>query len=274
MAEKLISFLPDQFPNPSVFFVELTGITYPDPKYHVERDHSHVLCLEYVIRGKGVLRTGEGDLTVQGGDAYLLPMGENHRYRADPEEPWEKIWMNLRGSLCGQLLAAYGLVQTRRVRGCPLLPLFRRFVETCAAPPASPFLLESRCALLFHEILAGLRNHLAAAGPPSFSGPVDRAKEFLDHSLYRRVSIGELAGHACLSPSQLTRSFRRAFGQTPYDYLLSRRIDTACLLLRGTSMPVKEIAYRLCFSDEHYFSSLFRRKKGCTPRDFRAAREK
>ena len=43
MREKLISFLPDQFPEPDAFFVELTGVTYPDPRYRIDRDRSPVL---------------------------------------------------------------------------------------------------------------------------------------------------------------------------------------------------------------------------------------
>ena len=78
-----------------------------------------------------------------------------------------------------------------------------------------------------------------------------------------------LAEEICLSPSQLTRVFRAAYGQTPYRYLLGRRLETACLLLRGTSLPVREIAAHLCFSDEHYFSSLFRQKIGVSPLAYR-----
>ena len=40
MKEKLISFLPDRFPEPETFFVELTGVTYPDPRYHIDRNRS------------------------------------------------------------------------------------------------------------------------------------------------------------------------------------------------------------------------------------------
>ena len=125
MREKLISFLPDQFPEPDAFFVELTGVTYPDPRYRIDRDRSPVL-------------------------------------------------------------------------------------------------------------------------PPSARHPFARAR---------------FALHPAGQPAR--------FGVTPYRYLLSRRLETARLLLRGTALPVREIAFRLCFSDEHYFSSLFRRKTGQTPSAYR-----
>ena len=54
-----------------------------------------------------------------------------------------------------------------------------------------------------------------------------------------------------------------------YAVVKGRRLETACLLLRGTSLPVREIAAHLCFSDEHYFSSLFRQKIGVSPLAYR-----
>ncbi len=268
MKEKLFSFLPDQFPDPEAFFVELTGVTYPDPHYRIDRDRSPVLCLEYVISGKGHVEVGGRSFDPQEGDVYLLPMGLHHRYRSDPHDPWKKIWMNLRGTLCADLLRNYRLGETYHIPDCPLQTLFQEFVSVCAAPPADPWELERQCALLFHQILSRIRSSLSIL-PEQPSGPVEQARELLDRSLYSPVSVEKVAVSVGLSPSQLTRVFSTRFGVTPYRYLLSRRLETACLLLRGTALPVREIAFRLCFSDEHYFSTLFHRKTGVTPSVYR-----
>ena len=94
MKEKLISFLPDRFPEPETFFVELTGVTYPDPRYHIDRNRSPVFCIEYVVAGRGHVEVGGRSFSPRAGDVYLMPMGLHHRYHADAREPWEKIWMN------------------------------------------------------------------------------------------------------------------------------------------------------------------------------------
>ena len=266
--EKLISFLPDQFPEPEVFFVELTGVTYPDARYRIDREHSTVLCLEYVISGKGHVETGPRPFHPCAGSVYALPPGLHHRYYADAQDPWEKIWVNVRGSLCEELLRLYGFEQPVYAPDCPALPLFEELVAVCEAPPADRYVFERRCTLLVHEILLLVRGALrtSSAREPS---PAERAKDLLDKSLSKPLSVEELAEEICLSPSQLTRVFRAAYGQTPYRYLLGRRLETACLLLRGTSLPVREIAAHLCFSDEHYFSSLFRQKIGVSPLAYR-----
>lgn len=94
----------------------------------------------------------------------------------------------------------------------------------------------------------------------------------MDEHIYEKLTIRQLSEAASLSPSQLTRVFRRAYGQTPYEYILSRKVDTACLLLRNTGLTVKEIAYRLQFSDEHYFSNLFRQRTGSPPGKYKEGR--
>ena len=81
--------------------------------------------------------------------------------------------------------------------------------------------------------------------PDSPPGPAEQARELLDRSLYEPVTVDDLAAAVGLSPSQLTRVFAARFGVTPYRYLLSRRLETARLLLRGTALPVREIVRNL-----------------------------
>jgi transcriptional regulator GlxA family with amidase domain len=58
-------------------------------------------------------------------------------------------------------------------------------------------------------------------------------------------------------------------GQSPHDYLLTRRISAAKGLLIGTDLPLSEVAIRCGFNSQAYFSDCFRRKTGQTPGSFR-----
>ena len=51
--EHIVTFLPGQFAKEDFFCVEMTGITYPDSRYRIERECSDIYCLEYVIAGEG-----------------------------------------------------------------------------------------------------------------------------------------------------------------------------------------------------------------------------
>lgn len=269
--EKIITFLPGQLPGEELFGIEMTGITYPDSRYRVDREHSNVHCLEYVIRGKGQIWIDGRLYEPREGDAYLLAAGKTHHYQADGKEPWEKIWMNVSGSLSDSLVNAYGLAEQVVFRDCPVYPLFQEFLHVCTVYEKNSRKLAERTVLLFHEILLNLAEHsiLKAENGESMRGPALWIKEYIDGHIYDKLGIEELAAQVNLSPSQMTRVFKKAYGRSPYDYILSRKMDTACLLLSNTGMAVKEIAYLLNFADEHYFSNLFKQRIGMPPGRYR-----
>lgn len=70
----------------------------------------------------------------------------------------------------------------------------------------------------------------------------------------------------------MIRVFRQAYDETPYSYILRRRIETAKQLLRSTSLPLSEIAERLSFSDLHHFTHTFKRREGMSPGAYRKMR--
>ena len=93
--EDIITFLPGQMPGEERFAVEMTGITWPDARYHIERERPPLHCLEYVISGEGHIVMDGKEYRPKAGDAYLLAVGKNHSYWADGDRPWKKIWMNI-----------------------------------------------------------------------------------------------------------------------------------------------------------------------------------
>ena len=123
-----------------------------------------------------------------------------------------------------------------------------------------------RTSLLSMKSFFQLAAHAAAGAEPEIRFPETAVavRKYVDEHIYERLSIEQLAKEASL-PFPADTGFPKAYGQTPYEYVLSRKIDTACLLLRNTGMTVKEVAYRLQFSDEHYFANIFRQKKGLPP---------
>jgi AraC-like DNA-binding protein len=96
-----------------------------------------------------------------------------------------------------------------------------------------------------------------------------RIREALNASVYDKLSLEDLAAKLHISKSNVIRVFKKSYGVTPYEYLLTLKIATAKLLLRDTKMTVKEISDRLHISDEHYFSSLFLARVGMRPKDYR-----
>jgi AraC-like DNA-binding protein len=100
-----------------------------------------------------------------------------------------------------------------------------------------------------------------------------RAKEFIAASFEEPITIDEMAGVACLSTNHFLRTFRQAFRQTPHQFLTAQRLERARNLLLHTDLTVTEICLSVGFESLGSFSSLFRRKLGASPEQFRRAKK-
>jgi AraC-like DNA-binding protein len=98
-----------------------------------------------------------------------------------------------------------------------------------------------------------------------------RARDLVDSRYGEPLDLRRLAREAHVSPRHFSRSFRRVFGETPYQYLLSRRLERARHLLRTTEMSVAEICLEVGFTSVGSFTTTFRRHVGISPTTFRQA---
>jgi AraC-like DNA-binding protein len=98
-----------------------------------------------------------------------------------------------------------------------------------------------------------------------------RAKDLVDARYREPLDVPTLARAAHLSPAHFSREFRRAFGETPHQYLLTRRLERAAALLRNTDRSVADICLTVGLSSIGSFTTSFTRAYGKSPRAYRAA---
>ena len=249
------------------FYVTIAGISYPDPAYHINRKKSQVMTVEYIIDGCGTIHLNGKDIHPHKGDVYILPQNYDHIYYSDSEKPWKKIWVNVAGPLVDAIISAYGLKHIHLIRESRTLSHFERIISVCSGTHSKSE-VNDRVALMFHELISDL-NKAVADTSPKYSDEVMKMKEYLDSHITENVSSEKLASLIYKSKSQAIRIFKSEMLTTPYNYLLERRFLQAKSLLQSTNLLVKEISYRCGFTDEHYFSDLFKRKCGTTPREYR-----
>src|ERR1700720_366757 len=96
-----------------------------------------------------------------------------------------------------------------------------------------------------------------------------RAKDLADARYFERLDVDDLAGAAGLSRAHFSREFRRAFGESPHAYLLTRRLERAAALLRTTDRSVAEISIAVGLRSVGSFTTSFTRAYGITPSAYR-----
>ena len=121
-----------------------------------------------------------------------------------------------------------------------------------SAPPAS-------------EAPAVASSHVTALRPFMLR----RIEAFVNGNLAGDIRLESLAEIASMSVGHFLRSFHKATGSTPHQYVLERRLDRACVLLLDTPDQISVIAQRCGFSSAAHFSAIFHLHRGCTPSRYR-----
>jgi|SRR5829696_7458964 len=97
-----------------------------------------------------------------------------------------------------------------------------------------------------------------------------RAKDLADARYLEPLDVDDMAGAAGLSRAHFSREFRRAFGESPHAYLLTRRLERAAALLRTTDHSVADICFSVGLQSVGSFTTSFTRTYGVSPTAYRA----
>src|SRR5829696_4120985 len=97
-----------------------------------------------------------------------------------------------------------------------------------------------------------------------------RAKDLADARFSEPLEVDDMAGAAGLSRAHFSREFRRAFGESPHAYLLTRRLERAASLLRLTDRSVADVCFSVGLASVGSFTSSFTRAYGMSPTAYRA----
>jgi AraC-like DNA-binding protein len=113
-----------------------------------------------------------------------------------------------------------------------------------------------------------------AAGPASPQHLKDlallrRVRDRIDREYARPLNVEALARDAHMSPGHFSRQFKAAYGESPYSYVMTRRIERAMALLRRGDLSVTEVCFEVGCSSLGTFSTRFTELVGMPPRDYR-----
>ena len=97
-----------------------------------------------------------------------------------------------------------------------------------------------------------------------------RARDLMDRDYAQPLDVPKMAAAALMSPAHFSRRFRAAYGETPYGYLMTRRIERAKALLRAGELSVTEVCMAVGCTSLGSFSSRFTELVGETPSAYRA----
>ena len=253
-----------------LFELKCAGITHEDPTYRISRPLGvNFYTIEYVRSGRGTLHFKDKSLQVSAGEAYILPMNTPVKYCSNPDEPWEKLWLNICGPLPEHLIAAYNLESNVLYHNCFLEREFISILDIIKnfTLPNSLTLF----ALTFHRICSILYMNRQKSFDSGGSPLAVMLKDHCEKHWREQICLADLAALINRSPVQTLRIFSAKWGCTPEQWLQKKRFEAARQYLLNTTYTIHQVSELTGFRDEFYFSNWFKRKSGMSPGRFRRA---
>lgn len=229
--------------------------------------------LVFISKGKGVFESALSEpTTITAGTCFFLFPGVWHRYRPDPESGWEEYWIGFRGTYPDQLMnkgffsSAFPVVSPGMNE--TLLTLIRKILDHVRSGTIG-----------YHQVIPGITLQILGLvhALSSHKDPdrdedelaVEKAKFFLRENLESSPDMKKLVMELPMSYSKFRKLFKEVTGESPNQYHLNLRLDKAKELLSTTHLNVTEVAYNLGFDSVFYFSKLFKKKNGVSPKSYR-----
>jgi AraC family transcriptional regulator len=220
------------------------------------------------------------DRPVPGGSILVMPAGSSREFRW--QGSMETLDIYLDPSMVGRVTAEALESDPTPMVIPPLtgliLPELRSAMlavdaELRASDGGCQLLVESLATILSVHLIRHItgRRRLPASADGVLSGrKLCMVIEYIMENLGRDLTLAQMAAVAHLSPYYFARQFKAATGLSPYQYVISRRVERAQHLLRkDEELDLAEVALRAGFSDQSRFSFQFKRIVGVTPRQFR-----
>ena len=207
---------------------------------------------------------------LRAGDGFLALIPSDHVYFYRMGDPaWKFIWMMWTGPALVSIWESLNQTDVRLLRKRASSPEVG-FVQSLLSRRKSGDFFTKTDAIDSYRLLLELCDREEKV---SSSRPHARIAGRLERETRRRpnASIGKdgLAAAFSLSRFQFYRALRQETGLSPKDWIVRRRLDRACRLLRETQKPIAEIAVEVGVPDANYFARLFRKRIGFTPRAWR-----
>ena len=128
-------------------------------------------------------------------------------------------------------------------------------------------------SLMFHLIQDGFKIKLSGQSGQSEDNRIAKALGRIHQEFDTDLTVTDLARDARLSAVQFRKRFRQVMAVSPKAYIARYRLTVAADWLRSDNLSIKEIAFGTGFRSDHYFHLCFKQQYGCTPSEFRRARQ-
>ncbi len=273
--EKLIVIPTESFTSyrehPLVKTLFLTDVGFfPEAKdhYRERKEGIEEFILIYCTDGKGTVELADEKFELHSNEVFCIPSHTGHRYYADQNEPWSVLWAHFKG----ENVQYFPLTEKR------IIPL-----ETPKANDRLQSLFSLLISVLEHNYTLGnfiytsqlLSVILSEIYFREKASDIDKQNQYLTKAIRYMYSnmdveltLDDIVDYMKLSKSYLNSIFKEHVQRSPVDFYIHLKMQQACKYFKMTDMLVYEVSNKLGYQDPYYFSRIFKKVIGVSPRDY------
>lgn len=258
--------------HPLIRAAYLTDVGFfPKAKEHYrEREEgADQYILIYCTEGKGIIEVEDQIYRLEKSDAFCIPRNVRHKYYADEKEPWSILWVHFKGEN-----TKYFPLEERKIvyinsghsdnRMMVLFKLLFRVLERNYT--IGNFIYISQVlSLILSEVY--FRERVDESSTQDRH--VTMVIRYMYQHLRENLTLEEISEEVQLSKSYLNAVFKAQTGKSPVEFFIHLKMQEACKLLKSTDYYIYEVSSELGYTDQYYFSRIFKKVVGVSPKDYK-----
>lgn len=264
--------------------------TSVDPATRMFQDHRHVnFEIAMVISGTGIYHTVNGQLPLMPGDVFVFSSNEPHYILQIHDTGLQIVNLHFNhrffhsacsiGKQYPNLFFAHSESFPTRIAAedAPALRALLTHIqqELTLKPDEYCYAVHSCLNMIFTMLVRHHAYYQPQEGTHTSIEKILKGLEFINKHYCENISLDQIAAESCLSPNYFTALFRQHFKIKLWDYIISKRIDRAKMLLsQNTNMTILEIAVSCGFNNTANFNRAFLNFTGMVPSQYRSDKDK
>lgn len=246
--------------------------------HYIDRPYG---CGEYILiyctQGEGWYVINNTKHIVTENSFFFIPKEQTHQYGSSEDHPWSIYWAHFKGykaqfiSKKTQGIVTLNIEKNSRIEDRiaqfdELLNVLESSIDDCSTNYVN---------MSFHHLISSFL-YVQAYHEAKFSRNkaantffISKATHYMYENIEKKLTLRNIADYLGYSETHIYRLFLKETKYTPINYFNQLKIERSCQFLRNTNMKINQIAFKMGFDDPYYFSRLFKKNVGLSPKVYR-----
>lgn len=256
----------------SAHVVRAYHIDHPDSLFGSVHSHPDIHHISYIVSGYSKAKIGQKTFILPSGSIVFVKAGIPHcsfpEFESSRLELME-VKFSMRARLPAGLSLTQGIIWRNEIRS-----VFHRLINEFYMERAHKEFMMRACLAQLIMVMMRARTMQSDGQksmriPPTVvKGRLDKAAGYIQQNYAGAVNLKDIASAARMSPSHLEHQFREHLGISPVHYLINLRLNHALRLMENTDLKLVVVAERVGITNPYYFSRLFKKHYGLSPRAY------